>query len=159
MTRAQVRRYLEGGAASYQLDQVALAESGSDDVLNWFGEQDLAKAPLIYATAGPEAGRLAQDTLGVSVAGQVVEETLAQIAAIALSRGASRFVVAGGETSGAVTQAMNVDHLEIGPEIAPGVPWCFAKTGDTPIALTRKSGNFGAEKFFEDALHLLEAST
>ena len=93
------------------------------------------------------------------MAGQVVEETLAQIAAIALARGVSRFVVAGGETSGAVTQAMNVDHLEIGPEIAPGVPWCFAKTGDTPIALTLKSGNFGAETFFEDALHLLEAST
>jgi len=64
-----------------------------------------------------------------------------------------------GETSGAVTQAMNVDHLEIGPESAPDVPWCFAKTGDTPIALTLKSGNFGAETFFEDALHLLEAST
>ena len=159
MTRAQVRRYLEGGAPSYQLDPVALAESGSDDVLNWFGEQDLAKAPLIYATAEPEAVRLAQYTLGVSVAGQVVEETLAQIAAIALARGVSRFVVAGGETSGAVTQAMNVDHLEIGPEIAPGVPWCFAKTDDTPIALTLKSGNFGAETFFEDALHLLEAST
>ena len=37
--------------------------------------------------------------------------------------GVRRFVVAGGETSGAVAEALGVKALAIGPEIAPGVPW------------------------------------
>ncbi|TNF58992.1 MAG: hypothetical protein EP307_11205, partial [Rhodobacteraceae bacterium] len=62
----------------------------------------------------------------------------------------------GGETSGAVTQALGVADLDIGPEIAPGVPWCFATSGGRPIALALKSGNFGATSFFTDALTALE---
>ena len=59
----------------------------------------------------------------------------------------------GGETSGAVTGALDVARLRIGPEIAPGVPWCFAEDGP---ALALKSGNFGAETFFDDAFALLD---
>ena len=66
--------------------------------------------------------------------------------------------MAGGETSGAVTQALGVDHLEIGQEIAPGVPWTFCETAGHRIALTLKSGNFGAETFFADALSRLDGS-
>ena len=65
------------------------------------------------------------------------------------------FVVAGGETSGAVTQALSVRRLAIGDEIAPGVPWTFSTSGGHPIALALKSGNFGAETFFADALGVL----
>jgi uncharacterized protein YgbK (DUF1537 family) len=63
--------------------------------------------------------------------------------------------VAGGETAGAVMRALGVERLEIGPEIAPGVPWCFAESAGRPIAVALKSGNFGAETFFADALAAL----
>jgi uncharacterized protein YgbK (DUF1537 family) len=48
--------------------------------------------------------------------------------------------------------------LDIGAEIAPGVPWCYAQSGDHEIALALKSGNFGAESFFSDALAKLDAA-
>ena len=65
-------------------------------------------------------------------------------------------MVAGGETSGAVTKALGVDRLHIGPEIAPGVPWTFCQSAGRDIALTLKSGNFGEVDFFAKALSLLE---
>ena len=47
-----------------------------------------------------------------------------------------------------MTQALGVTRLDIGPEIAPGVPWCAATSDGNGIALALKSGNFGTEDFF-----------
>ena len=58
-----------------------------------------------------------------------------------------QLVVAGGETSGAVVNALGVKGLRIGPQIDPGVPWT-ASLDDTPLALALKSGNFGTPDFF-----------
>jgi uncharacterized protein YgbK (DUF1537 family) len=63
-------------------------------------------------------------------------------------------LVAGGETSGAVVGALDVDALTIGPEIDPGVPWTRTLAG-TDLALALKSGNFGAPDFFLKAWGLL----
>lgn len=52
--------------------------------------------------------------------------------------------VAGGETSGAVVNALGARGLYIGPEIDPGMPWTFSI--DQPT-LALKSGNFGAPDF------------
>ena len=92
---------------------------------------------------------------GVERAGAVVEDTLAAIAVFARDAGARRFIVAGGESSGAVTQALGVTALDIGPEIAPGVPWTFCVSDNVPLALTLKSGNFGTEDFFSEASAVL----
>jgi uncharacterized protein YgbK (DUF1537 family) len=62
-------------------------------------------------------------------------------------------VVAGGETSGAVAQALDLEALSIGPEIDPGVPILIGGKGR--IALALKSGNFGAPDFFLKAWELL----
>lgn len=158
MTNRQVAAYRKTGAPSLQLDPLTLAEEGTKGALNWLAGQDLAQAPLIYATAAPEAVRAAQDRLGTARAGEIVEEALAACAVAAREAGARRFVVAGGESSGAVTQALGVDRLDVGQEIAPGVPWCFAISQGAPIALALKSGNFGSESFLSDALARLEIS-
>ncbi|MBJ3764052.1 four-carbon acid sugar kinase family protein [Maribius pontilimi] len=152
MTRKQVAAYR---APKYKLDPLALAQDGPEDALDWLGDQDLAVAPLIYATAEPDEVRAAQAELGTAHAGELVEDALAECARAARADGARRFVVAGGETSGAVTQALGVERLAIGPEIAPGVPWCFATSDGHPIAITLKSGNFGSEDFFARALATL----
>lgn len=158
MTNRQVESYIAAGRPSFKLDPVELATRGGDGVMSWLRKQDFGQTPLIYATAEPEKVRVAQSELGVERAGQIVEETLAACAVAARDAGAARFVVAGGETSGAVTQALGVDRLDIGAEIAPGVPWCLAVSEGQPIALTLKSGNFGTESFFADALQKLEAT-
>ena len=65
-------------------------------------------------------------------------------------RGFSRLLVAGGETSGAVVNALGVKALSIGPEIDPGVPWTRSLSGPD-VVLALKSGNFGAADFFVKA--------
>ena len=155
MTRAQVAAFSATHPA-FRLDPLALAETGPDAALAWLADQPTDVTPIIYATAEPDAVRHAQDKLGRARAGELVEHALARIAVAARDAGTRRFVVAGGETSGAVASALGVATLDIGPEIAPGVPWCAANSAGQPIAITLKSGNFGAETFFTDALARLE---
>lgn len=158
MTNRQVADYLSRGKAAFRLDPSDLADYGPDAVLAWLSSQDLSQAPLVYATADPASVRAAQEKLGVDQAGTIVEQALAACAVAARDAGARRIVVAGGETSGAVTKALDVDRLNVGREIAPGVPWTFCQSMGHDIALALKSGNFGSETFFTDALHALEIS-
>ncbi len=157
MTNAQVADYIARGVPAYQIDPLTLAENGPQTILDWLAEQDLSKAPLIYATAKPDSVRAVQDQLGVTAAGELVEAALSACAVAARGAGARRFIVAGGETSGAVTKALGVTQLDVGAEIAPGVPWSFCISAYVPIALALKSGNFGAKTFFTDAQAKLDA--
>ena len=158
MTNKQVAEYTSREVPAYQLDPLALADNGPQRALDWLEQQDLESAPLIYATANPESVHVAQEKLGVASAGEIVEATLSACAVTARDRGARRFIVAGGETSGAVTKALGVTQLDIGAEIAPGVPWTYCQSGGHEIALTLKSGNFGNETFFTDAQVKLEVA-
>ena len=69
-------------------------------------------------------------------------------------------MVAGGEISGAVVQALGVHTLRIGAAICPGVPWTQAlqagghPPGQAPLPLALKSGSFGGTDFFTEALGL-----
>ncbi|MEC9196919.1 MAG: 3-oxo-tetronate kinase [Pseudomonadota bacterium] len=155
MTRKQVCEY-GVSAASYKLDPFELDAKGIGPALAWLAKQDLTAAPMFYATAQPETVRKAQEAFGVAEVGAMIEDALAELAHAALTAGVRRFVVAGGETSGAVTKALGVTQLDIGQEIAPGVPWTYCEAEGHKIALTLKSGNFGKEGFFADALNLLE---
>ena len=157
MTRAQVAAYLPQ-ARHLQLDPVALSRTGPGPALDWLAAQPADSAKIIFATAEPAAVLAAQTALGVAQAGAVVEQALAALAVQARDAGISRFVVAGGETAGAVVQALGLRRLTIGPEIAPGVPWTYGTSAERPIALALKSGNFGAASFFADALALLGAA-
>jgi 3-dehydrotetronate 4-kinase len=109
---------------------------------------------LIYATMPAAELQLVQAELGSAATGALVETCLAQIARGLVERGVRRLIVAGGETSGAVVQALGVTQLRIGAAICPGVPWTQAEgTGlDSPLQLALKSGNFGGPDFFDEAL-------
>ncbi|MEM7718596.1 MAG: nucleotide-binding domain containing protein, partial [Pseudomonadota bacterium] len=157
MTNKQVATYLNDGTPAYRIDPLELAENGPEGAISWLMAQDLDAAPLIYATSNPDCVRRAQDQLGVAKAGELVETALSACAVAGRNAGARRIIVAGGETSGAVTKALGVEQLEIGPEIAPGVPWTFCESDSHNIALALKSGNFGAASFFRDAQEKLNA--
>ena len=158
MTNAQVAAYIATGAPAYQLDPLTLAENGADAALAWVKAQDLARGPLVYATATPDSVKAAQARLGTAKAGEMIEAALAACGVAARDAGARRVIVAGGETSGAVTKALGITQLDIGREIAPGVPWTFCQSAGHRIALTLKSGNSGTETFFSHAQELLETS-
>ncbi len=156
-TLAQIAR-LQATHPSRRLDPLVLAEDGGggiDEALAW-AQEHLARGPaLIYASAPPEEVKSAQAALGRDRAGAVVEHALAAIATRLVKAGLRRLVVAGGETSGAVVQALGIRALRIGPQIDPGVPATLAFT-DPPLALALKSGNFGGEDFFLKAIGMLK---
>jgi uncharacterized protein YgbK (DUF1537 family) len=155
-TNAQVRHALALGLPALQLDPIALA-AGDEAVaraLAWCDAQAEDRPLLVYATAEPAAVQRVQAELGVARAGELVERALARIARALVERGVRRLVVAGGETSGAVVQALGIAQLAIGAQIDPGVPWTAARS---PAArqewmhLALKSGNFGSTDFFTKA--------
>ncbi|HWI84012.1 nucleotide-binding domain containing protein, partial [Ramlibacter sp.] len=102
--------------------------------------------------AEPGAVQAVQGQLGVDAAGALVERTIAAVARGLVDLGVRQLVVAGGETAGACVQALGVRQLQIGPQIDPGVPWCWGRDGEgRSLHLTLKSGNFGADDFFSKA--------
>ncbi|MFC8130255.1 3-oxo-tetronate kinase [Streptomyces sp. NPDC057302] len=153
-TNGQVREFLRGGRPAFSVDPLRIA--AGEDVAGQalaFAAAHLADGPvLVYSTETPDAVKSVQGRLGAAEAGALVEQTLARVAQGLMGLGVRQLVVAGGETSGAVVQALGVTGLRIGPQIDPGVPWCAAALpgGDT-LHITLKSGNFGGPDFFASA--------
>jgi uncharacterized protein YgbK (DUF1537 family) len=154
-TNGQVAEWLKS-RPGFQIDPLQLAEGTpvAAQVRQW-AEERLASGPvLVYATENPENVRAAQAKLGVERAGQLVEACMADVARDLVALGVRRLVVAGGETSGAVAQALGVTGLRIGPQIDPGVPWTMS-LGEPRMLLALKSGNFGTPDFFAKALEMV----
>jgi 3-dehydrotetronate 4-kinase len=154
-TQGQVAQAIAAGWSAFALDPLLVAdgESYMEHVLAWARPLLLTGPVLIYSTDSPERVRQVQARFGIAAAGEMMERALARIAQGLLSLGVKQLIVAGGETSGACVKALNITQLRIGPQIAPGVPWCYG--GGLHIAL--KSGNFGGENFFTTAFAMLEA--
>jgi len=155
MTRQQVAAAKAAGLPSFQIDPLAIAAGKltPGEVVAWVLAQD-AKTPLVYSSADPADVASVQAKLGRANAGESIEHLLGAVAAKLADQGFTRFLVAGGETSGAVVAALGVEALRIGPEIDPGVPWTTSLTGRS-LALALKSGNFGAPDFFLKAWNKL----
>lgn len=159
-TNQQVAVWRDAGLPALAIDPLGLANgtTTADAAADW-ARQHLPKGPvLVYATAAPEAVREIQAQLGVAAAGALVESALSRIAVSLIESGVRQLVVAGGETSGAVVQALAVARMAIGPQIDPGVPWtCVnaAAAGDEIVHVALKSGNFGTPDFFQKAFAAL----
>jgi len=160
-TQKQVAHWLSQRRPALRIDPLAL-DRGEQVVRQAlaFAQEHADEPVLVYATATPDEVRAVQARLGVARAGQLVEDALAAIAQGLYAQGAARLVVAGGETSGAVVQALGVRVLRIGPQIDPGVPATLAldARGRPQAALALKSGNFGTTDFFDKALRALGAT-
>jgi uncharacterized protein YgbK (DUF1537 family) len=123
-TNGQVADFKHRGGAALAIDPLKLID-GSDlvqEALAWATPKLKVGPVLVYASAGPDAVRTVQAKLGVEKAGHLVEATLSAIARGLVEQGVAQLVVAGGEISGACVQALKVDRMRIGPQIAPGVP-------------------------------------
>jgi 3-dehydrotetronate 4-kinase len=136
------------------INHIAAGEDVVGALADWAIAQPESLPVVIYGSADPQEVNAIQARYGVEQSGKMLEDALGALAARLANAGFHRLVVAGGETSGAVVSALDVKMLQIGPEIAPGVPW--TQTVDShPLALALKSGNFGQPSFFEDALKAL----
>jgi 3-dehydrotetronate 4-kinase len=159
-TNGQVAEFLATGGAAFAIDPLRLA-MGVDlvtEALEWAKTHVPRGSILIYATAEPQAVKAVQAQLGVQRAGEIVERALAAIAQGLVQLGVRQLIVAGGETSGACVQALEIGRMRIGPQIAPGVPWCHAASiyaPDSGLHIALKSGNFGSPDFFTSAFSVL----
>lgn len=150
-TRRQINTALAAGLPALKLDPIVIAQSRFfvGDAVDF--ALKAGNVPLIYSSADPEEVAAVQRELGRNEAGEIVEIFLGEVARKLEASGFTKFLVAGGETSGAVVAALGVEALEIGPEIDPGVPWTVSRSPKPGIALALKSGNFGADDFFVKA--------
>ena len=159
-TNAQVAHFIASGRPALALQPLRMA-AGDDvvrEALDW-AHPHLASGPvLVYSTAEPDDVRSIQAQLGVEQAGALVEQTLAAIARGLVDLGVRQLVVAGGETSGACVQALDIAQMRIGGQIDPGVPWCHAASAAAPegLHIALKSGNFGSTDFFTKAFTSLQ---
>ena len=151
-TNGQVAQWRAAGRPACAVDALALAQGAPvvEQALAWARQQLPAGPVLVHASVAPEALQAVQAQLGAQRAGALVEAALADIARGLVDAGVQQLVVAGGETSGAVVQALGVQRLRIGSAICPGVPWTQADGRALWLAL--KSGNFGGTDFFAQAL-------
>ncbi len=162
-TNAQVLQFIQGGGSASSLDPNKLSENSDTEItqaIAWADSawnRDPAQSLLVYSTAQPDAVRAIHAQLGVQRSGELVEKALAQIAQAFVARGVGQLVIAGGETAGVCCRALGIQQMQIGPQIDPGVPWCYASspTVSRGIHLALKSGNFGAQDFFNKAFLLL----
>ncbi|WP_166368418.1 3-oxo-tetronate kinase [Psychromonas sp. SA13A] len=151
MTNKQVEDY-KAKAPHFAIDieDCLHKKEYSTQVCDWVINQSTGPlAPIVYATADAKALQLIQQKYGAEVSSQAVENFFSKLAIKLQAQGITNFIVAGGETSGVVTQSLQVDSFHIGPQITPGVPWVKAVNQNLSLAL--KSGNFGDQTFFTKA--------
>ncbi|MBW8617896.1 MAG: four-carbon acid sugar kinase family protein [Hyphomicrobiales bacterium] len=151
-TRGQIVDAIEKGLPHFRVDPFAIADGSCtiETVMKWVASLPVDALPLIYSSDDPDHVAKVQAQLGREKSGALVEHLMADLARALVDEGFTRMIVAGGETSGAVVEALGVGLLEIGPEIDPGVPWTKSRSGPE-VALALKSGNFGAPDFFTKA--------
>lgn len=167
-TAAQIEHLRARGVPAFELDPRGLFEpdtrtqtirdlaerlteallSGQDALLH------TARMPETIAAVRAEGARRG---LSEMESARQVSEALAEIVAQVIDRtGLNRLLVAGGETSNAVSQRLGIRGLRVWQEIQPGLPSCLS-LGERPLLLVLKSGSFGSAEFFEQALDHLKS--
>src|SRR5699024_2256872 len=153
-TRSQVEKSQDSGGKSYFINPESLIK-GEESVekIKRFIYRNKNESILIYSSDTPENVKKFQEQ-GKERVSQLLEETMAEIAEFGTKKGYYRIVVAGGETSGAVTKKLGFDKYYIGNSVAPGVP-ILIPVNRSHIRLVLKSGNFGGNNFFNHVLQLI----
>lgn len=162
VTLEQLGRLRAAGGEGFRLDPRRLLAPA------WEGEADRLADALaarvrgggwawMYSSAdaaGREPALREAEALGVPAASvrERLERAAGRVARRLVDAGVvGGVVVAGGETTGAVAEALALGALELGPALAPGVPVLRA-LGGPPLRLVFKSGNFGGPDFLLEAL-------
>ena len=157
VAEGQLAEFEAAGHPVLRLD--LLAEAGEAATvaaaLDW-AEARLGDRPFAVTTLADAAGvKRAQAALGVLGAARKAERLLAGVAAGVHARGARRILVGGGETSGAIAQALSVPRLRAMPRGPQGGGFCAAE-GTAPLSLYLKSGKMGAPDAFLRALEAMK---
>ena len=136
--------------------RIDLLKAAADDrivehSIDWASGR-LKGGPIAISTSTtPDKVATIQKCLGRDNAARLAEDINGKIAAGLLDLGVRRFVIAGGETSGAVLDALGVRRMNVAPYTAPGEGYCVAMDPQ-PISILLKPGKVGAIDLFGSAL-------
>jgi uncharacterized protein YgbK (DUF1537 family) len=137
-------------------EQIITGKEEARRALAWARDRLKDGPVLIASSSTPDEVAALQSRHGRDATGHAIEQAMADIAEGLVAAGVRRLVVAGGETSGAVVDRLEIPGFLVGSEISAGVPVLRAvgaRGGEMLVAL--KSGNFGGVEFFSDALALM----
>ncbi|CDX45343.1 conserved hypothetical protein [Mesorhizobium plurifarium] len=125
--------------------------------LAWADEKLGAGQPIGFSVAGDVASVAdAQAKFGIMGAARKAEAILAGIARGLGGRGVRKFVVSGGETSGAIVEALGIQSMQVLPFDELGAGSCISRDARR-ISLFLKPGKIGAEDVFSAALEKMRA--
>ena len=111
----------------------------------------LAHGSLAFALAAdPERVAAAQKRFGRHGAARRAEAIIGKVAVALHEYGVRRFVIAGGETSGAVLEALKVRAMDISPYRGPGTARAVT-CGADPISFHLKPGKLGSIDMLDQA--------
>lgn len=148
-TRTQVRSFLDIGGKGIMISPSKLL-SGEQSIESFWQFIDENREEDILLYSAGSGGCIERVQEGDMDSG-LLEQMMAALAKQAVDSGRTRLIIAGGETSGAVTRALGYQSFYIGKNVAPGVP-VMVPAANTKLQLVLKSGNFGQPDFFITAL-------
>ena len=155
-TNRQVRTYL-AQAPSIAVDVarvLADVKKYAAEIADWVClHQTKEKFPLVFSTCDADVKVEGAGFQRDSSVSEAIEEFFALLAVMLDRRDTGAFIIAGGETSSAVVQALRLAPCSVVMEIDPGISWIVDADANHYLAL--KSGNFGCEDFFSKAQALL----
>lgn len=165
-TAKQIEWASENGFDALRADAIQLVTEGPDGPeaarLVEAGVASLRKgrSPIVFTASGPDDEAVASFSTfsdkhenGRAFCQQRIGELLGEILRNLVNQtGVTRVAVAGGDTSGAVTDALSIRALRMRASIAPGAPLCSALRsveGGDGLEIALKGGQMGAEDYFE----------
>jgi uncharacterized protein YgbK (DUF1537 family) len=163
-TRTQTAYLRDSGVAALELDPaVALEGNGAHQA--WvqqcveFAVQRLAVGESVLVTTVQDPVRIrsgqasaAARGMGPAVFGRKLSSLLADLSVAVLERATpAALVVAGGDTSGAISRRLRITNCRLLEELEPGIPLCVAQRHPHPIFVVLKSGSFGSREFLVHA--------
>lgn len=150
MTRKQINVFKRKSPYVYSINSKFLLDK-KVEIGDYVDEllKNLPEPSLVYSDGCETKLNKNDDTFKVE--SQLMEQFLSELALNAKNKGFNKIIVAGGETSGAVTLKLDYSSFYVGDSVAPGVPVLIPVENEN-IRLILKSGNFGDEDFFIKAL-------
>ena len=145
-------RQIEHFGEEHPVFHVNLLESQNADacveqILAWVDNQP-ADQPLAIATSDELEGvEKNQASLGRQGAAALADRILGEVARGLYAKGFRKFVVAGGETSGQVVNALGIARVEVSVFDELGGGYCH-QAAPEPVSLVLKAGALGQADFF-----------
>lgn len=154
-TLEQIATYEKAGHVSFKISPEKLWDGTMKlEDIHSFVKSHSEEYVLIYSSDTADKVKETQK-LGKEQIAQLLEDTISELAKRLRDDGYKHIIVAGGETSGAVTKKLGYGSFQIGKSVAPGVP-LMIPLEDRTMRLVLKSGNFGQADFFERAIMVVK---